>query len=76
MTVPDLDYREVGDETPNLFLLRPNKVDYRRIEEQHDWYRAGGDCICERCGMKYYDHPPVIGWTWLKRICNGDLVKL
>jgi len=23
----------------------------------NDFERASGDCICESCGLRYYDHP-------------------
>lgn len=55
--------------------LRPYKPDQIRIEEMHDWYRANCECICDICGCKYYDHQPVTGFTWLLKLCNGDLVK-
>lgn len=55
---------------------RPYKPDEYRVEVMHDWNRASGDCICEVCGYKYYDHQPVPGYTWLRKLCDGDLVKL
>lgn len=65
-----------GEAEPNPLQLKPNKVDLKRIMEDNDWYRASGDCICEKCGMDYYSHPPVIRFPGLHRVCNGDLVKL
>ncbi len=49
-----------------------------------NFYRAGGDVVCETCGKKYYDHPMYMpsakatynGQPILNEICNGDLVKL
>lgn len=46
--------------------------------------RAEGDCICNICGKKYYDHKAyelsrktsTYNRPWLKELCNGDLVKL
>lgn len=44
--------------------------------------RAGGDCECDVCGRKYYDHPMevrILGYDdqpFLHRICDGWLVKL
>lgn len=44
--------------------------------------RASGDCVCERCGLKYWRHPfeeSIIGWMglpFLHRLCDGSLVKL
>ena len=46
------------------------------------FYRASGDCICEVCGKKYYDHPmdseitDQDGNKYLNILCNGDRVKL
>jgi hypothetical protein len=50
-------------------------------DDYPDYYRAGGDLRCERCGKLYYDHPrggPIgyNGERFLNRLCNGDLVKL
>lgn len=55
---------------------KPYKPDRTRVEEMHDWQRASGDCICEVCGHKFYDHHEVPGYGWLRKLCNGDLVKL
>jgi hypothetical protein len=55
---------------------RPYKPDQIRVEEMFDWHRAGGDCICDICGCKFYDHQPVPGYEWLRKLCDGDLVKL
>lgn len=40
-----------------------------------NWYRAGGDCECSRCGLPYYDHP-VCADGQIVTLCNGDQVKL
>lgn len=63
------------DGVPRPERLRPYKLDEIRVE-RGDWYRAGGDCICEVCGCKYYDHQPVTGFRWLRKLCDGSLVKL
>jgi hypothetical protein len=46
-----------------------------------EFYRAGGDCICPQCNKEYRKHPhsehlAYDGYPWLRRLCNGDLVKL
>jgi hypothetical protein len=60
------------------------------VEENHpgdvvvtaqQFYRASGDMICKFCKTPYYDHPldtTVEGYDgpFLRRLCNGDLVKL
>ena len=48
----------------------------RLREDNQDWFRSGGDCVCDTCGKLYYDHPPVIGALWLTRLCDDTLVKL
>ncbi len=54
--------------------VKPNKVDAWRVERS-DYQRVGGGVICDHCGFEIYDHPPVVGYPWLKRLCNGKLVK-
>lgn len=36
--------------------------------------RACGDCICDICHRKYYDHPNYV--IWLTLLCSGELVHL
>lgn len=45
--------------------------------------RASGDCICNQCGKKYYDHPmdglvcsAIDNKPFLHVLCNGERVKL
>ena len=46
------------------------------------FYRADGDLICDGCERKYFRHPfeaTVLGYDqlpFLRRLCDGDLVKL
>lgn len=40
-------------------------------EEQMN--HASGHCICEKCGLEYFDHPEENG---LNLTCEGRLVKL
>lgn len=54
---------------------RPNKVDQHRVD-QGEIVRAGGDVACDHCGHLYYDHPAVVGFEWLRRACDGRLLKL
>lgn len=53
----------------------PFKPDQIRIEEMADWYRAA-DSVCPICGCKYSEHQPVPGYPWLRKLCDGDLVKV
>lgn len=41
------------------------------FEEQ--MVRASGKCVCEKCGLEYFDHPEENG---LHLTCEGKLVKL
>lgn len=72
-----METEAIGTQEPvlPLSLAKPNKVDQKRVDDG-DWYRAGGDAICEHCGFVYYDHPPVPHFLWLRRLCNGNLIKL
>lgn len=38
-----------------------------------EWVRAGGNCVCERCGLEFYDHPQV---GIMHVLCDGRWVKL
>lgn len=44
--------------------------------------RASGECRCVDCDKPYWKHPldsryvDRDGRLWLRRLCNGDLVKL
>jgi hypothetical protein len=52
--------------------------------EEDSYTRAGGDTICESCGLTYWDHPDepnsfVLSSDnkpFLKVLCNGQRVKL
>ena len=55
---------------------QPTEKEIVLLTETDTMYRASGDCVCEACGKLYYDHPPVKGFEFLNRICNGDFVKL
>jgi hypothetical protein len=54
---------------------RPNKIDAARAD-RGDWDRAAGDALCASCESQLYDHPVVPGIEWLRRRCDGRLVKL
>lgn len=41
-----------------------------------DFRRAGGDCICQHCGRKYYSHPNNEPFYFLRVLCDGSVVKL
>lgn len=54
---------------------KPYRPDQIRVD-CGDWYRASGMCICEVCACDYFAHAPVVGFEWLRRLCDGRLVKL
>lgn len=65
----------MGDNYIEFNRVKPYKPDAIRVDNG-DWKRASGDVQCTKCGCLYYDHARVVGFPWLKRLCNGDLVKL
>lgn len=63
---------DVGDSQPQPKPYRPDKV---RVE-RGDFIRVGGDMICDVCGCAYWEHAPVQGMEFLRRRCDGMLLKL
>lgn len=53
----------------------PSLPDKQRVEEEHDYYDGFASDICE-CGYRYDEHVKVPGYWWLRRLCDGTLVKL
>lgn len=51
----------------------PDKI---RVEDMRDWYEALPNEFCDVCGCSYNKHGVVPGFTWLRRLCNGDLIKI
>ena len=39
------------------------------------WYRASGDCICEKCREAYHRHPYLSTVPTLHLLCSGQWVK-
>lgn len=75
----------------NFFCNNSHLLDVERDNlagDENTWnkafryYRAGGDRICEKCGICYYDHPVIRGaekrhyGCELQVLCNTDRVKL
>lgn len=66
-------YKEHDDSGNAPHLLSDNdklKLDSGAVQ------RVGGGCICSICSKEYYDHPPVLGALWCRRLCDNRLVKL
>lgn len=62
-----------------MFLTEKNRIQCEnamRLMDPPDANRVSGECVCEICGCKYYDHPEGIPWTFLTLLCNGKYVKL
>lgn len=54
---------------------------YQTPKDEFVFYRACGDLICEECKEEYYRHPfsehlDFDNKPWLRKLCNGDLIKL
>jgi len=45
-----------------------------RIEYVDKYERAGGDVVCQHCGLAYFEHPKAVDFLTL--LCDGSLVKL
>ncbi len=63
-----------NDPKPGQPGRKPYKPDLIRVE-RGDWIRASGMCLCDVCGVSYFDHSPVTGYEWLMRLCDGRMVK-
>jgi hypothetical protein len=61
----------------------------KALVTEREFNRASGDCICDWCGKKFYDHPRYEREEWkscitdgdgptypLRQLCDGRLVKL
>lgn len=75
MLIP-FEQRMLHDDMGNAPDLMSEEERERIFGDTPDWYRAGGDCVCDGCGKLYYDHGPVLGALWLTRLCDNTFVKL
>lgn len=46
------------------------------VDTDPPFERAGGDVVCEACGLKYIDHAEHPARTFLTVLCDGSVVKL
>lgn len=53
----------------------PSKPDLIRVEDG-DWEEGHPAYVCDGCGCRYDEHVKVPGYWWLRRLCDGSLVKL
>ena len=56
-------------------MSSPSLPDKFRVEKLQDWVHADQNDVCDVCGYKYKDHEKVKGYTWLRKLCDGTLVK-
>jgi hypothetical protein len=40
-----------------------------------EFTRADGECLCDKCGLWYLDHPEVFETPTFHLLCNGRVVK-
>jgi hypothetical protein len=77
--VVEFTRQDLADAIVELAGGRPNAIDHRRVD-LGDWVRASGNTVCgfriNSCGRPYHEHPVVPGFEWLRRLCDGRLVKL
>lgn len=52
----------------------PSRPDRIRVEN-YDYEHGLASTICD-CGCRYDEHVKVPGYWWLRRLCDGALVKL
>lgn len=63
-------------------LVKCGLLEYPALSGPHEGDRACGECVCEKCGNTFFDHP--IDWRvisygdmpFLNVLCNGERVKL
>jgi len=63
---------------------QPKLFDTKEFIEEAlvEFYRADGNLVCQNCQKQYWNHdfePDLVSFDdqpYLRRLCNGDLVKL
>lgn len=53
--------------------LSRHEIELGKLE---DFNRAGGEIVCEECGLDYNDHANHPVHEWITVLCDGRLVKL
>ena len=53
-------------------VYEPDRI---RVEELGDFSTLKDD-YCDVCGCSYSAHQPVPGYPWLRKLCDGELVKI
>ena len=57
-----------------LQVLKDKSNNNKRFHE--DMIRVSGDCVCNICNEKYYDHPHDSEFEFLNIRCDGQRLKL
>lgn len=64
------------------YIMGINNIDILKGDDGEEYYRADGDVRCESCGKMYRDHDVELRFSdtgeelWLRRLCDGKLIKL
>ena len=68
--------------TPRFQTMNPfRQTATEQTDDYPIFYRASGEMVCPTCGKTYYRHPHdmlYLDWQdnpWLRRLCNGELIK-
>ena len=59
-----------------LLQLFKDLINNRNRNFKEEFIRASGDCICEICNEKYYDHFHDADYEFLNVRCDGQRLKL
>lgn len=60
-------------------ILRDDRLRlFQQLHQDDDpeWYRSNGNCVCTLCGLTYRQHPQEEEFNVDHRLCNGDVVHL
>lgn len=63
------------DEKARRFKRMAREIGKQISLRENDWYRASGECVCDVCGLNFFDHPTCDDGI-IHVLCNGDQVKL
>jgi hypothetical protein len=58
-----------------VWLMEPPRI-YMDLVVMGLYSRAGGDALCQKCGLKYVEHPQVPDYPTFHVNCNDDVLKL
>jgi hypothetical protein len=64
-----------GERALRMILRKLTQI-FALLRRPVDDGRAGGGCLCERCGRLYVDHAQDPLERWMTILCDGTMVKL